>query len=98
MSNTPDRPAFTTITDRGVAMIPLPEKGRTLDWWMYQKFYFHCIIWHMHHFGGGIQDLPSLRRAVDVALSICACCHPFLSQGGRGISDVQVTKGHVNRF
>ena len=36
-SNASDRPACTIITDRGVAMIPLPDRGRTLDWWMYPQ-------------------------------------------------------------
>ena len=35
--NASDRPACQTISDRGVAMIPLPTWGRTLDWRKNQK-------------------------------------------------------------
>ena len=35
--NASDRPACQTITDRGIAMIPLPRWGRTLDWRMNKK-------------------------------------------------------------
>ena len=33
-THTPGRPASNTITDRGVAMIPLPDRGCTRDWRM----------------------------------------------------------------
>ena len=37
LSNAPDRPACTTVVDRGVAMIPLSRWARTEDWRIHKK-------------------------------------------------------------
>jgi len=52
LSNTPDRPASETITDGGVAMIPLPDRGRTLA---------DERIWHVHR----TVMMPETKKKLD---------------------------------
>ena len=41
----PKQTSRNTITDRGVAMIPLPDRGRTQDWRRKKKGVLHVVQW-----------------------------------------------------